>query len=336
MARRDRTTGLPRSARPRGATAGGARVRWTERHTRFAILGGAILLLIGVLGAIGYRIYDQQFQRPNKVILRVDDQRASLRYYADRLGPFVRENTGSGFTLQILEEELLNKLEREALTVILAREQGIGLGEDAVTAFIATQLGTTPGGPGSTFDTLYRQQLRTLGMSNDTYRKVKRAELADTKLKEQLKAAIGTSGEQLTLRVVVLRDQPAAQAVYDRIAGGEDMGTVAQTTSLHPQSRQNDGLFSPEPIELLPQAVRALLEGKGEGELFGPVQVETAWWVFRVESIADVEYTQPQIQQLADVRLTEQIRAKRAEIQAAGKYRRNLSASDIDWAEKHA
>lgn len=336
MARRDRTTGLPRTVRPRASAAAPARVRWTERHTRFAILGTAVVLLLVVVGAIGYRIYDQQIGRPNKVILRVDTETAKLSYYADRLQPFVRENAGSGFSLEVLEEELLNKLEREALTVLLAREQGIDLSDDAVTAFIASQLGTTPGGTGSTFDTLYRQQLRTLGVSNDTFRKLKRAELADTKLKEGLKAGIGSAGEQVTLRVVVLRDLPAARAIYDRIVAGEDMSTVAQTESLHPQSRQNAGLFSPEPIELLPQAVRAAIEGKGEGALFAPVQVETAWWVFRIESIAEVEYSQAQITQLADVRLTEQVRARRSELQAAGKFRRNLSASDIDWARKHA
>ena len=332
MARRERTTGLPR-ARQRSATVEQSR-GVDERTLRFAVLGvGAVVLLV-VLGFLAYRIYDQRVGVPNSPVLTVAGEEASLRYYTDRLGPFVQENANSGASLAVVEENLLTKLEEEELTVRIAEQRGIDLSDDAVTQFIADGFGVPVGGNQSSYDSFYRNELRTNGFSDATYRRMKKAELADARLQEQLKEEVGTSGEQYTARIVLASSEEEAASIHARIAAGEDMGTIAQTDSIDLESRQNDGLLPPEPLELFPPEVRPAVEGAEPGTLLEPVQVGDNWWVTRVESVAEADYTEGQITTLTTMRLTELIEEERANL--GGQIERSLSADDIEWAEEHA
>jgi parvulin-like peptidyl-prolyl isomerase len=333
MARRERTTALPR-ARQRADTVQRGRRPLGERTLQLGIIGVAALLLLAVLGVFAYQVYRDRVLVPASAVLRVGDEKFSLRYYADRLGPYIQTNSGSGSSLAILEENLLTKLEEEALTLILAREAGIDLSDEALTEFIAGQFGVPVGGSGSSYDSLYRNQLRTLGMSDGAYRRMKRAEMADARLEELVRAGLPAEGEQYTLRVVLVNDEETAASLRRRIEAGEDMGTIAQLESLDLQSRQNDGIVPPEPIDLMPEDVRDVVREAEVGALLGPLKVANTWWVFRVESVETRAFTDAQLQQLATVEFNRRLAEKRTEL--AGKIRRSLSADDIKWAEEHA
>ncbi len=337
MARRtERTTALPRP-RPRAVSGQQRRIAgiaWSEEHLRLGILAGAAALLVLVLGMLGYGWYDDHVLTPNKAVLTVGSEQVKLNYYADRLYQFVQSNQTSGDNVSLLEQQLLTKLEDEALTIELAKERGINLSDDEITKQIASELGVPVGGPGSSFDTLYRQRLKTTKMSDANYRRMAEATLANTRLLDQMKNEVGDTGEMVSIRTVVSNSKDAANAVAARIKGGEDLGSVAQTDSTDLQSKQNDGLMLPEPPALLPDAIKTAIEGKQAGtELFGPIQVQNNWWVFRIDSRnPTAQYSDAQKAQLAQIRLDEAIKAKRA----ATTIKRNLSPSDVVWAEKHS
>jgi parvulin-like peptidyl-prolyl isomerase len=337
MARRDRTTGLPRPKARESSTATKTlsdRLR-DESTIRFALVGGAALLLIFVVGLMGWRWYDSNYRIPEKVIIRVGDTESyKLKYYADRLYPYVQSVAQTGTSVSIAEQQLLRILEDEALVRIIARERGITVSDEEVTAEIAAQLGVSVGGAGSSFDTLYRQRLQTLAMSNGNYRRWVEAQVYIDKLSDALVADIGDTTEMVTLRAVVSASEADAQAARERVEGGEDLGTVAQTVSTDLVSRQKDGLFDPEPPKLLPEAIQGAIEGKEAGtELFGPLQVQNNWWIFRIET-RDPEATPTESQkaQLGNVLLEETVTAKRSEVTI----RRNVTANDIRWAEQNA
>lgn len=337
MARRERTTGLPRP-RPRpGRTAGRqfAGINWHEGHARLAILGGAGVLLLLVLGLIGYRWYDTTFAKPNKTILTVGDQNFSLRYYSDRLYQFVQANQQQGSSsLALAEQQLLTKLEDEALTIQLARDKGISLSSDDITRAIAEELGVPVGGTGSSFDTLYRQRLKTTKMSDTNYRKLTEASLANQKLLDMFKGEVGEKGEQVTLRAVMTSTEDDANKALSEIKGGQDMGTVAQTESTDLQSRQNDGVMLPESPLLIPQPIQDAIKDKQPGsELFGPIQVQNNWWVFRLEKRdPQADYSDAQKGQLAQLKLDDALKQQRA----ATTIKRDISGADMNWAVDHA
>jgi parvulin-like peptidyl-prolyl isomerase len=311
-----------------------AGVAVTEQTTRIAILGGVALLLVLVLGLLGWRWYDQNYRVPEKVILRVGEERFKLEYYADRLFPYAQSQAGSGVNLGLAEEALVGVLESEALVRLVAQEKGITVTEQDITAEIAAQLGVPVGGTGSSFDTLYRQRLKSLTMSDGNYRRMVEAQVYRTRLIDAYKAEMGETGELVTLRAISLSTKEEADAVVARIEAGEDMGTVAQTTSNDLTSRQKDGVLDPEPVRLYPENVRALIEGKEAGaELFGPVDVSGNFWVFRIEK-RDPEATPTDTQknQLAEIMLEDDLKAKRTAVTI----RRDLNASDLTWAEQNA
>jgi hypothetical protein len=329
MTRRDRTTGLPRQ-RER-ATAAQQRTflggRWGEHHTRFAILGAVALLALLVLGMIAYRWYDENVAMPNRVVLRVGNVEYDLAYFTERLPSFAQANPS--LTAGFREPALLSKLEEEAIVILAARERGVDLGESAVTAWIADDLGVPVGGSGSSYDTLYRQRLRELGLSNGDYRRLATAQLADEQLIAILREERGELGEMYTLRVVSVPEQEDAQAIRDRIEAGEDMGTIAQTESNDLTTRQEDGLTEPTPSELFQDNVQAALVGSEDGTVVGPVEVGDNFWILRVERVqADGTYTDNQRDQLARLDVNAIIDETRETITIE----RSLGSEEIDWA----
>jgi parvulin-like peptidyl-prolyl isomerase len=313
-----------------------AGVTWNEAHGRLAIISVAAALLVLVLGMFVYRWYDYNFARPNHIVLSVGNQEFKLNYYTDRLYQFVQANQQQqlGGNLPLYEQQLLTKLEEEALTIQLAKEKGVDLSDDEITREIASELGVPVGGTGSSFDTLYRARLKTLKISDGNYRHLAEASLANRKLLEKFKNEIGETGEGVTIRTVVTASKDEADKVVERIKGGEDMGTVAQTTSTELDSKQQDGLLLPEPARLLPENIQKAIQDKPAGtELFGPVDVQQNWWVFRIDK-RDPAYafSDSQKSQLAQVKLDDAIKEKRA----TTPIKRNLTGDDIDWALKNA
>lgn len=331
MTRRDKTTGRPRRRESeRHAPGAGERFTWGEKHTRLAILSAVGVLLAVVLGLIGYQWYDENVGKPNKTVLQVNDQEFSLEYFTERIIPFATENPrlSRGF----LEPALLTKLEEEAVTIAEAERRGVDTSDEAVTQFIADELGVAPGGAGTPFDTLYRQRLRETGLSNSDYRRLSRAALAEAALLEQITEELGDTGPKIEMRVVVLGTETEANEVVERIEDGEDMGTIAQTDSADIESRQQDGLLTLTPPELFPESVRTAMEGQETGTLLGPVLVQTQWWVFRVEREEEAaEYTDTDKEQLASSRLSQLI----SELRAAADVTRSLSDSDVEWAYRN-
>lgn len=330
MARRERTTALPRH-RPRPVRHDGSRrilgVDVSEHAMRLGILGLAAVLLVAVIGTLGWRIYDANIRHPKSVILSVGGEQVRLNYYADRLLPWLQENSASGTSTGVLEDQLVTKLEEEELIKLVAAERGITISDADINEGIASSIGV--GTSSGTFDAVYRDKLKTLKMSDASYRRMIAASLANDRLLEQIRTELGSEGEQLELRTVVLPSQEEAEAVLARIKGGEDMGTIAQKESNHLESRQQDGVMQPEPESLLPENIRAAVAGKSAGELLGPVEVERNWWVFRIERRESIAYTEAQKDQLAQDELDRLVAEKRSNTSI----KRSLDAKDVEWAE---
>lgn len=332
MARRERTTGLPQHRRRQRASSGWdvSGVHLGEGQVRWGILGAAGLFLLFVFGLFGWNYYDEHYRRPNSVIVRVDNEKVTLGYYADRLATFLVANQGS--TTPVAEQALVAKLEEEALTVAIAKDKGIDLSNAAIDEAIATALGVPLGGDRSAFDRAYRNQIATLHMSTAHYRKLITARAADQKLRDLFQSEMGDKGEALTLRQVVLAQKDQADAVLARIASGEDIGDIAQAESIDIVTRQADGLNASIPPLLLPQAVREAVAGKSVGDLLGPVEVDGSFWVVHIEK-RDVEFTFSDTQkaQMAQISLDDAIAQKRK----TATITHSFDPEDATWAEEH-
>ena len=299
---------------------------------RFAILGGVAALLLLVLGTLGYRLYDNNFAQPRSTVLTVGGQTVSLRYYTDRLFTFASDNQSSGQSLPLLEQALLAKLEDEELTLLLAKTNGVAISEEDITNQIAVELRVPVAGAGSSFDTLYRDKLKTTKMSDGHYRRLTRVTIANDRLLDKFEKDGGTTGETVAVRAVVSNSKVTADAVLARIKAGEDMGTVAQTESIDLNSRQKDGVLDPQPVALLPESIRSALAAVKDGEIVGPVDAGGNFWVLKVENRdAQGILSTTNIRQLAQLKLDNAIK----ELKTTTNTKRSLDSSDTKWAESH-
>lgn len=327
MTRRDRTTGLPRK-RERERQETPRRFAWNEGYTRWIILGSAALLLAFVLGLVAYRWYDDAFLMPRSTVLEVNDQSFTLEYFTDRLPGFAQQNPN---TVQgVRESELLTKLSEEALTIEIARERGYDLSDEAVTEYIAEDIGAPSGGTGSTFDELYRQQLRETGLGSDDYRQLSRAALAESLVLEEITEGIREIGETVRPRVIVLETEEQASSIMEQLSDGENFGTLAQTESLDQTSAAEDGYMEATPMELLPEELRDVLAGLDEGERIDePFEYQNVWWIVEMGEInPEGTLTDEHREQLAERQLTELIEER----QADADIQRSLDDDDIQWA----
>ena len=334
MARRsDRTTGLPRPRRrerppSRGRTVAG--IPWNDRSVHLAVISAAAALLAIVVMLAAASVYHDRWGHGREVILRVGTEEFTLNYFADRYFDYATSSPTGAVTIDI---GLMGQLEREGILLLLARERGVDLSDAAIDRQIAADLGIVVGGDGTTFDRAVRNELRTSQMSLATYRRKEEARAAETGLRASLREEVGTRGELLTLRVVVLSTKDAADNVRQRILAGENMGTIAQTESIDLVSKAEDGLREPTPPDLLEAVIKEALAGKGTGETVGPVPVnDSEYWVIRVEARDTGDYSDIQASDLAGIRLDQVVAAKRA----TTTIRRSADAGDLTWASEKA
>ncbi|MCS7295947.1 MAG: peptidylprolyl isomerase [Chloroflexota bacterium] len=330
MARRDRTTGLPRPHAAERPLQARPRLRLSEGVVRLGILGSAVALLLIVIGVFAWQWYREHVAMPRATVLTVGDRKVTLGYFTDRLPQFIVANGSTDVGIAV--QGLLGKIEEEELTILLARELGLEPTQQDVTQSIAESLGESVGGKGSAFDRLYRQELRITGFSDGTYRRVAAARLANERLLDHYQEEVGTEGELLTLRVVAVADEAKANELKSRIEAGEDMGSIAQRESTDQASRQQDGLLDPQPLALLPDPVRQALTVATPGTLVGPLAVNDAFWVVRLERRERGSYTETQRRDLAQQRLDRAL----TELKSRTLVRRDLSSAETDWALRHA
>ncbi|MEP7216546.1 MAG: peptidyl-prolyl cis-trans isomerase [Anaerolineaceae bacterium] len=309
-----------------------AGIELSDRNVRFAILAFVAALALVVVGMLSYRLYDNSIGQPRSTILTVAGRSVSLRYYTDRLFKYAQDNQSSGQSLPLLEQSLLSKLEAEELIVLLASKNGLAISEEDITNQIAAELGVPVAGSGSSFDTLYRARLKTVKMSDENYRRLTKATIANNRLLDLYEKEVGTTAETVSVRAVVSNNKAAAEATLARIKAGEDMGTVAQKESTDLNSRQKDGIMDPLPVALLPEPISKALAAVKDGEIAGPVDANGTFWVLKVES-RDPQGTlsTTNITQLAQIKLDNATK----DLKNTTTVKRSLDFSDIKWAEKH-
>ncbi|MBN9492646.1 SurA N-terminal domain-containing protein [bacterium] len=337
MARRERTTGLP-APRRRTKTSTERRIAgitWHDSYNRWAILAAAAAVLFVVIGFIAYRWYDNTIGTPNRVVLTVGDDKVKLSYYTDRMYQYLLDakpqNTSD---VQVAQQQLLTQLQTEALTMQLAARKGIKLTDDEITQEIASELGVPVGGAGSSFDTLYREKLKSTKMSDSSYRRMAAATLANKKLLDAYTKAEPDTGELITLSAVVSSTKDDSSKALAEISSGQEFGTVAQKESTDLQSKQNNGIMAATPPALFPKEIQDAIKGQKPGaKVFGPLQVQNDWWIFRIDrDDQGATISADQRKQLAQQKLTADLNAA----VSSTEIRRNLTTSDINWANSHA
>ena len=91
--------------------------------------------------------------------------------------------------------------------------------------------------------------------------------------------------EELCVRLIATQDQPAAQAAYDRIKGGEDFAKVASEVSIDTTSAPNGGDIGCVPRVNIASVFGAAATTAKPGDLLAPADGQGSWLVVQVDDV---------------------------------------------------
>jgi hypothetical protein len=120
-----------------------------------------------------------------------------------------------------------------------------------------------------------RRELARTGLQEDELRRLVRAELVRSGIREKYTAEIPASLEQAQVEVIAVVGQDAAQQVIARIRAGEDWATVAKQVSTEPDVQTTGGLTEYRPKVLHNAAYRDFAFSGAPGEISVPLAAST-------------------------------------------------------------
>jgi peptidyl-prolyl cis-trans isomerase C len=122
---------------------------------------------------------------------------------------------------------------------------------------------------------------------------------------------------------ILVGTEEEAQAVLDRIEGGEDFATVAQEVSLDPGSAPQGGALGPLQVGAFDPAFEEAALALDPGELSDPVETQFGWHVITTQ--AGEELTD-------DLRaqITEELRQQQVQAELGGLLQRLIDPAEVD------
>lgn len=111
--------------------------------------------------------------------------------------------------------------------------------------------------------------------------------VTEDEVRAQYEASIGNYvyPEKRQVRQIVVSTQAAAESAAARIAGGEDMATVAKQVSIDPKTKDNGGLVGLVTRDSLPKAVGDVAFSLQAKQVSSPFMNNQGWYIVKVEVI---------------------------------------------------
>jgi len=210
-----------------------------QRQLKIAL----VFLVAAVALAIGAVFLYQTYEAPfNRAVVKVDNTSVSMGYFLKRTKLADADPTS-----------MLQQLTYEQLVKISAAKYGISVSQsdlDSAVRSIAanssanvTDNSTQSAPPLSeaAFQSWYKNELKTSGLSDAEYKDMVRTNLIASQLQTILANSMPTKAAQVHLYVMVLGSQADAVRAKAMIAGGESFQDVARSLSLDAQTKDNGG-----------------------------------------------------------------------------------------------
>ena len=292
--RRDR-----RQAGARGRSKTAAK-RETEQRAQVFVVAGIILTAIALLGVGAFGYYQTSIQPKREVVLKVGDRKfrmgdveKRLRYEAHN--PAIRQLLQSSPSVAVVQT--LNAMEAEEVIRIGAANGNVSVSEDEIDARIRQDLGLADSVDEKTFADAYRNEVHDSGLSADRYREIVEAKLLEDKVRQNLRAAIPTSADQVRIRDIQVATEAEANKVVERLAAGEDFAALVIELSLDSSTKDKGGEIGWTPRAALDSAAADAVFAVEAGQWTQPVLSANSgsYFVYQVEEkAASMEVTADQ------------------------------------------
>ena len=228
-----------------------ARWQWERRRRRIIIAAGTLVITL-VLAIIGYGVYATIIAPAGEQVTTVGDRVFSRADYADalrlcQLGFCPSTGDEREDPILFLEMNDLVKQGAEAFIMEGAPADELSVTEDEVTQGIRLLL-EEDGEPLSDeeFEDRYQQVLSNMGLSDEKFREVVKADLLRQKVGEYFVGQVPQSAEQVHVQAILVATEGEAQVVMGNLSEGEDFASLAEQYGDGDLDWLPRGIMSPE------------------------------------------------------------------------------------------
>jgi parvulin-like peptidyl-prolyl isomerase len=207
-----------------------------DSRNAFLLVSGITVVVVIAIGIALFGYLDNRTSDSDAVV-RVGDEEVSYSYLQKRMAPFMSGTASlSPEQFSSLLSSIMAEVEQEKLLFHVAGQKGITVSDEELEAEMREDLVVKADATKEAFATALRRELVTTGLTLDEYRSIQRAQVIETKLREQFSSAIPADAEQVNIRLLQVSTQSAALQAKERINNGEAMGLVAGAVSTHSSS----------------------------------------------------------------------------------------------------
>ena len=248
-----------------------ARAHWdVERRNQVLLVALVVAVVVAALGIALFGYYQTHVAPKGKTVLQIGDRSFSLGYFERRARFEVRSgNTAILSDASQAANFLMVIVQREELIRLGAAEKGVAVTDKDIDDDIRTRGGVSPDADHNVFASAYRTAVQDSGLTTSDYRDFIAAGILEARLRQQFAGEAPAKAEQARYRVIRVATPEEAQAVLDRLNGGEDFAAVAAEVSTDASSKDNGGekpwAARGELEDALDQAIFALQPGQRSG-----------------------------------------------------------------------
>ena len=234
----------------------------SKARIRTVILAASVVAVIGAI--IGVAIYQDRTVPFRTTVLVVGDTSITMRYFLKRVYLSGKEPLAM---LQTLTSETIIK------QAAPNPPYNIAIHEQDIDQFLkGLARGKSDTITESDFKEWYRQQLNESRLSGPEFRDLASTNLLTLRLREYLAERVPTVAEQVHLHMIPVKRLDDAKKVKERLAAGEDFGSLAREVSSEEELKQNGGDMGWFPRGALnPSLTRAAFDELGVGEVSEPL-----------------------------------------------------------------
>lgn len=307
--------------------------RWQrERNVSLIIWAIVPVIIVTVLGLVGYWGYDNYVAAWKQPVLQVNNATFNMDYYVKMLRFYSRtQSTTSGQPPS--PSQVLAAIEDGELIRQGAPALGIQATQDEITQAVRGNLGLPAGSnttePGDDFDERYQLFLDSVGLSDQDYRGLAATAVLGDKLTQYFQDnSVPTEAEQIHLHMIVVADEQAAQQALDRIRQGEDFAAMSEEYSTIEELRQAAGDCGWVPRGIYSE-VDDVAFTIALGNVSEPVRTENGYSLLEVSEKAD---SMPIDDAYREILANNEMKSWLNEQRNASDIKRYLDQAKITWA----
>lgn len=294
--------------KPVSRTRGGSRGLLSmdsEQSARALLIGGVTLIMLVALGFILFGYWYSVIRPRNRTVLQADQITVSYSAIKRRMAYELFQSVTLQQNPRALPEITYQRLLEEA-TVLNRAEPDLGVTatNDEIDQKLRSKVGVGSGADQKQFADALVRQLSTTGLHDDEYRRLSKAELLTTKIKDKFKLEAPLSVQQARIEVIAVNTADDANKAIARVKAGEDWATVAKEVSQEVDVQTTGGVHDYTPVSGLNPAYSdyVFADTTKLGDVSAPLPSASAtqYFVVRVDDRADKPVTDDQKPKLAD------------------------------------